>query len=89
MGSMKQRLQLLQSQVSAKPVWTTEKPTKQGWYWYREAGGVIMIELVQFERSDAPLLFALMYRSQRGSYQYEQQVEEFFGEWAGPVEVPS
>lgn len=51
MESLRQRLQALQSQVSAKPVWTHETPTVPGWYWYRLGVAVGVVRLIPTDLS--------------------------------------
>ena len=70
--------------------WTTDKPTKEGWYWYREK----MIE------PECVLVFEGIYESADGWTERRMMcrsidegddstsVKHLSGEWAGPIEVP-
>lgn len=53
--------------------WTRQKPTKPGWYWYRQNGAVGVVE-VHDNGSVGP--------------DYED-IRWWDGEWAGPLEVPA
>jgi transcriptional regulator with XRE-family HTH domain len=66
-----------------KPVieWAIERPAEPGWYWYR-SGGFVMT--AQVWRSIEPGKLLARRCGQRGSY----DIEQFGGEWAGPIEPP-
>lgn len=91
-------------------IWTTEKPTKPGWYWYRrvikgQAGEAecvrlreafpselqgdrfYMRNLAQDTRRIDWMDFSNL-KERHHSY-YSQAIEDFEGEWAGPLEPPS
>ena len=64
--------------------WTTEKPTKLGWYWYRRAGsdevqliycGAAWDHLVDFASLDEPITFMTDHLME--------------GQWAGPLQPPT
>lgn len=66
--------------------WTLEKPSKSGWYWFREPG----LNL------DKPMP-AWVYQSGEsfcvklcGAYEdcNEKRLDELKGEWAGPISPP-
>ena len=54
--------------------WTTEKPSKPGWYWYRESKGEP--EILSLYKDDGQLLISGI------------GLQEFPVEWAGPLEPP-
>ncbi len=59
-------------------VWTEDKPTQAGWYWYR--GG---------ESDDQPFIVEV---DESGCFQWPdggyQEAALTKGEWAGPIERP-
>lgn len=59
--------------------WTNERPTKPGWYWYRDA-----------RFSDHPRAY---YVREDGTIAHpddaEAHVNELSGEWAGPADSPA
>jgi hypothetical protein len=55
-------------------IWTNEKPTVPGWYWYRELEGEP--EILSIYKDDGQLLISGI------------GLLEFPGEWAGPLERP-
>jgi hypothetical protein len=55
--------------------WTTEKPTVPGWYWYREIEGEP--EILSIYKDNGQLLISGI------------GLQEFPGEWAGPLEPPA
>lgn len=60
---------------------TTQKPTKTGWYWYRNAHGKVRaIEVV-------PDLDGLACYHGQGGALYNS-IDKLGGEWAGPLEPP-
>jgi hypothetical protein len=66
--------------------WTTEKPSKPGWYWFR------------FGPIDEPVMFCIFVRAgTRGGELWvrhvlplisEKPVSYYDGQWAGPLEPP-
>ena len=61
--------------------WTSEKPTKPGWYWYR--GETDLNELIIWVSSDLRVVYpaSLNFKS--------FAVDEVPGQWAGPIEPPT
>jgi hypothetical protein len=60
--------------------WTTKKPTKTGWYWYRGASDGNTAKVLHFIDDD-------------GNEPYiatsdDLILKDLVGEWAGPVEPP-
>jgi hypothetical protein len=55
--------------------WTTEKPTVPGWYWYREIEGEP--EILAIYKDNGQLLISGI------------GLQEFPGEWAGPLKPPA
>ena len=65
--------------------WTNDKPWQTGFYWYREpapAGGAVfpatIVEVVISEESFVAKL------GEDG----DQDLENFTGEWMGPIDIP-
>lgn len=58
------------------PRWTSERPMKAGWYWWRNTFGEI--DVVEVE----PRVMA------KGLRANGHPIEHLNGEWAGPLEVP-
>jgi hypothetical protein len=54
--------------------WTTQKPTVPGWYWYREIEGEP--EILSIYKDNGQLLISGI------------GLQEFPGEWVGPLESP-
>ena len=63
-------------------VWTTEKPTKPGQYWYRDKGLPPDIIVVEGDGSDKEPLIV------RWECASDELVENIIGEWAGPIPAP-
>jgi hypothetical protein len=64
--------------------WTTDKPTKPGWYWYRRSGsseallvhhGFACDQIVELPGVDEPVTFRT------------ENIDN--GQWAGPLEPPA
>ena len=64
------------------PAWTTEKPTKPGWYWWRHS----TMARVQMARVDEMLAVSCM--NELCSICEADHVDECDGQWAGPLEPP-
>lgn len=62
---------------AAQPVWTTEKPTVEGWYWWR--GESDLNELICWVGRDGGVLFIAFAPS---------TTRIMGGEWAGPLPLP-
>ena len=59
-------------------VWTKDKPTKAGYYWYREARTyVVEVCFVRGER--------IVYKC---GHDCDKDLSELAGEWAGPIPEP-
>ncbi len=75
--------------------WTTDKPTKEGWYWYREPAApderklprIIDVRMVDDE------LWTLSHLNRWGEYDgpYTSSGRpcDMFGQWYGPIEPPT
>jgi hypothetical protein len=66
--------------------WTTEKPTQDGWYWYRPAPDdnrplITWIQMVSFPITQTVEAFA-------SCEELANFVDYISGEWAGPLEPP-
>jgi hypothetical protein len=61
-------------------IWTTKKPTKTGWYWYRGEGDGQTEKVLHFidDDGDGPYL----------ATSDDLALTDLAGEWAGPVEPP-
>jgi hypothetical protein len=60
--------------------WTTKKPTKTGWYWYRGESNGTTEKVLHFIDDDG-----------EGPYIATSEgltFDDLTGEWAGPVEPP-
>jgi len=57
-------------------IWTGEKPTVPGWYWWREHGVPLVVELVHNMNME------LMIEDDA------RHIGKLGGEWAGPLEPP-
>jgi hypothetical protein len=60
--------------------WTTDKPTKPGWYWYRGECDGHTVKVIHFIDDDG-----------NGPYLATSEdlaLNDLDGEWAGPVEPP-
>ncbi len=59
--------------------WTTKKPTKTGWYWYR-GGCDDTVKVLHYidDDGDGPYL----------ATSEDRVLNDLDGEWAGPVEPP-
>ena len=78
----------------AKLFWSKEKPTVTGWYWYRgdyDAASVAVQPVVTYISMEG----SLSGYSSREPYawqpfmDYDGNVDDFTGEWAGPIEPPT
>jgi hypothetical protein len=73
--------------------WTTDKPTKPGVYWYRKnRASVSNVELccVQYVRYPGQrhqTIESVFHVTKFGRTKY-WSINEFDGEWAGPIEPP-
>lgn len=54
--------------------WTKEKPTKNGWYWYKK------------EEHESIVVFVRLGRVFKIYSQYARGVEGMSGRWAGPLQ---
>jgi hypothetical protein len=60
--------------------WTTERPTKPGWYWYRGQFNGNTVKVIHFidDDGDGPYIVT----------SDDLALNDLDGEWAGPVEPP-
>jgi hypothetical protein len=60
--------------------WTTKKPTKPGWYWYRGECKGNIVKVIHYidDDGDGPYL----------ATSEDLVLTDLDGEWAGPVEPP-
>ena len=60
--------------------WTTKKPTKPGWYWYRSECDGHTVKVMHYidDDGDGPYL----------ATSEDLALNDLAGEWAGPVEPP-
>lgn len=66
------------------PVWTQDRPTCPGWYWYKAPGiGEPRLVNVDHGRIDSKLMADL------GPPNNLVDVNRIKGEWAGPISPPS
>ena len=77
-----------QSQIGAIMKWTTEKPTKPGWYWDRGRGLrhkmlLLVDEPLRQSMAEGYDPTKLIREHEEG---WEEPIEEDSGEWAGPLE---
>ncbi len=68
------------SHESEGMIWTTKKPTKPGWYWYRGESDGHTEKVLHFidDDGDGPYL----------ATSDDLALNDLDGEWAGPVEPP-
>jgi hypothetical protein len=70
-------------------VWTSDKPTQSGWYWYREAGKNTDKPMSAWVYKNGPFIFVSMFAPNADIPRQENgQTKDFKGQWWGPVEVP-
>lgn len=55
--------------------WTTEKPTEPGWYWFKNANGIVMQEIFLSKKGELWVDFDPL-------YEYENT------QFAGPIPQP-
>jgi hypothetical protein len=60
--------------------WTTKRPTKPGWYWYRGQFNGNTVKVIHFidDDGDGPYI----------ATSEDLALNDLEGEWAGPVEPP-
>jgi hypothetical protein len=63
--------------------WTTEKPSKPGWYWWRKVGH--KPEMLRVSGGYSNMIVSVMLSTRVMSRPIENDDE---GEWAGPLEAP-
>lgn len=63
--------------------WTTDKPTKPGWYWWRPTNVSISPEIVSVQENGNVLLVY-----DKRIYRVDSMIYGADGEWAGPLEPP-
>jgi len=65
--------------------WTTEQPTKLGWYWYRATPTGIPYPMKVFHIAEVPYVWPL---DDAVSMPRTLLLGECAGEWYGPMEEP-
>jgi hypothetical protein len=69
--------------------WTSDKPTQSGWYFYRERGKNRDKPMSAWIYTLGESLYLSMFVPHRYIPRQENgQLNDFPGEWWGPVEVP-
>ena len=67
--------------------WSSDKPVKPGWYWYRRSpedeDWCVPDEVVELVLEKDTLAYAL--RSDRISF---EPIDRLHGQWAGPLPIP-
>lgn len=67
---------------TASPTWTTDKPTKEGFYWYRERGKApCVVHCYSADPCDGPLIW-------EPGIEQDLYASDMSGEWYGPIEPP-
>jgi hypothetical protein len=64
--------------------WTLQKPTTEGWYWFREKNMEPEVVHLCLSRDDAMLEVQSVF----GQGNAPIQVSAWDGEWFGPLEAP-
>ena len=64
--------------------WTTERPTKMGWYWHSTHMG-LPYPVKVFLIGNLRYVWLL---DEKVSTPTAKRLEEYSGEWAGPLELP-
>lgn len=65
--------------------WTTDQPTVPGWYWFKyESDG--RIEMLRVINPELPYL--KLWVENHPWAPHTTNVEDFEGQWAGPIEPP-
>ena len=65
-----------------KMTWTTEKPTKDGWYWYKDRNFLTtMARIYDFEEDEIILVHIPEFKKRF-------EICDLNGEWAGPIPEP-
>jgi hypothetical protein len=65
----------------AAVIWTTEPPTKPGWYWHRESGEAVVVKVLSVGNDYRSDLIEL--DGDDGPYYVRPT-----GQWAGPLKPP-
>jgi len=65
--------------------WTTERPKKPGWYWYR---GSVFKSRIFWEMYEVDVDGYRIYTDENGCTKYTI-INELDGEWAGPIPEPT
>ena len=69
----------------SKLFWTTKKPIKQGWYWYRETSTSPAHPVKIF----GPKLFYAWPMDDRPRENEMKDIDDCHGEFAGPLDPPT
>ena len=64
--------------ASPVPAWSSEKPTKPGWYWYRPENNGLN-SLMCWVSTDGVVMFVMFKHS---------HIRDMDGEWVGPLQPP-
>ena len=59
-------------------IWTSEKPTRPGWYWWRSPMYAPSPQRIELNGPDEPYCATME----------EDNLDELGGEWAGPILEP-
>jgi hypothetical protein len=69
--------------------WIFDKPSRPGWYWYRERGMNLDFPMPAWVFDQPPFLYVSLFAvHERERYRHVKQVKHYSGEWWGPFEVP-
>ena len=70
-------------------IWAQEKPTRAGWYWYRESGVNLDMVMSAFVfGTPSCLCVSVLAVHSEHTYQGMTHVSDYHGEWFGPLTVP-
>jgi hypothetical protein len=67
--------------------WTLQKPTKPGWYWYREQALNLDKPMPAWVYQSGQVLYVKLCGAHEDLE--ERGVNELNGEWAGPISPPA
>jgi len=69
-------------------IWTTEKPVKPGWYWYRADSSIEAHAQVVHVREPNQELARNEWEVEFTGFETAHKLDEQKGEWAGPIPEP-
>jgi hypothetical protein len=90
--ALQTRLRQLKALVTLE--WTNEKPTADGWYWYRKPGFNMgkpcpaWVYVVRHDRGGGGQIVYVHLMPPHDREPVTKRVSDCNGEWAGPMEVP-